>query len=121
MREKWFWPKQSRRVLWVQGVFLILIISAFTTPAAAAPAANPAAAATPASIAPGTKAPNLDRQMLEETVNKALERQLAPVKEMLTDLTIHRTTPTDIIGGIGYILGLFGLAAYFLSKRKNNP
>jgi nickel transport protein len=59
--------------------------------------------------------------MLEETVNKALEHQLAPVKEMLTELTIHQTSLTDIIGGIGYILGLFGLAAYFLSKRKNNP
>jgi nickel transport protein len=58
--------------------------------------------------------------MLEETVNKALEHQLAPIKEMLTDLTIHRTTPTDIIGGIGYILGLFGLWAYCLSKRKKN-
>ena len=80
----------------------------------------PAAAATPAPIAPETKAVAVDRQMLEETVNKALERQLAPVKEMLTELTIHRTSLTDIIGGIGYILGLFGLWAYFLSKRKKN-
>ena len=71
-------------------------------------------------IAPETKAAAVDRQMLEETVNKALERQLAPVKEMLTELTIHRTSLTDIIGGIGYILGLFGLWAYFLSKRKKN-
>ncbi|MFH1019311.1 MAG: hypothetical protein V1782_01675 [Pseudomonadota bacterium] len=100
---------------------MILIICAFTTPAAAAPAAVPVAAVTPAPIAPEIKAAAVDRQMLEETVNKALERQLAPVKEMLTDLTIHRTTPTDIIGGIGYILGIFGLGAYFLSKRQNNP
>jgi nickel transport protein len=119
MREKWFWRKQSRPNLWVQGVFLILIICAFTTPAAAAPAVIPAAA-TPAPIATETKATTVDRQMLEEAVNKALERQLAPVKEMLTELTIHQTSLTDIIGGIGYILGLFGLWAYFLSKRKKN-
>jgi nickel transport protein len=49
-----------------------------------------------------------------------VERQLAPVKEMLTELTIHQTSLTDIIGGIGYILGLFGLWAFFLSKRQKN-
>jgi nickel transport protein len=121
MREKWFLRKKYRPNLWVQGVFLMLIICAFTTLAAAAPADIPAAAATSAPIAPEIKAVAVDRQMLEETVNKALEHQLAPVKEMLTELTIHQTSLTDIIGGIGYILGLFGLAAYFLSKRKNNP
>jgi len=71
--------------------------------------------------APETKAANADQQALEAAVNKALERQLAPIKEMLAELTIHRTTPTDIIGGIGYILGLFGLWAYFQSKGKKNP
>jgi nickel transport protein len=58
---------------------------------------------------------------LEAALNKALERQLAPIKEMLTDLTVHRTSLTDIIGGIGYILGICGLGAYFLSKRKETP
>jgi nickel transport protein len=83
--------------------------------------AAPAPATPTAAAAPGTKPANIDQKALEAAVNKALERQLAPIKEMLTDLTIHRTTPTDIIGGIGYILGLCGLAAYFLSKRKHNP
>jgi nickel transport protein len=76
----------------------------------------PAAASTAA--APGTA--NLDRQRLEEALNKALERQLAPIREKLTELTIHRTSLPDIIGGIGYILGLFGLWAYFQSKRMKN-
>ncbi|MBM4276145.1 MAG: carboxypeptidase regulatory-like domain-containing protein [Deltaproteobacteria bacterium] len=35
MREKWFLRKQSRPHLWVQGVFLLLIICVFTTPALA--------------------------------------------------------------------------------------
>jgi nickel transport protein len=84
------------------------------TAAAAAP--GPA----PPSAVPGTKAVSLDRQRLEEALNKALERQLAPIKEKLTQLTIHRTSLSDIIGGIGYILGLFGLWAYFQSKRIKN-
>jgi nickel transport protein len=84
----------------------------------AAAAAAPGSA--PTSAVPGTKAANLDRQRLEEALNKALERQLAPIKEKLTELTIHRTSLSDIIGGIGYILGLFGLWAYFQSKRMKN-
>jgi nickel transport protein len=104
MRETW-----CCRNLCIPGIFLILIIGIFTIPAAAA---------TPAPTAPETKAAAVDRQMLEEVVNKALEHQLAPVKEMLTDLTIHRTSLTDILGGIGYIMGFFGLWAFFLSKRQ---
>ncbi|MBM4288554.1 MAG: hypothetical protein FJ135_10490 [Deltaproteobacteria bacterium] len=111
MPKKLFLGKQSRPNLWVQGVFLILVICAFTTPVAAA---------TPAPIAPEIKAATVDRQMLEEVVNKALERQLSPVKEMLTELTIHRTSLTDILGGIGYILGIFGVWAYCLSRRKKD-
>jgi nickel transport protein len=99
------------------------LLKADSYPAGATPGktAAPAPAAATAPGDPGTKAAAVDRQMLEEAVSKALERQLAPIKEMLTDLTIHRTSPTDIIGGIGYILGLFGLGAYFLSKRKETP
>ncbi len=51
-------------------------------------------------------------------MNKALERQLAPINEKLTELTMHRTSLPDILGGLGYILGFFGLWAYFQSKRK---
>ncbi|MBM4276146.1 MAG: hypothetical protein FJ126_12580 [Deltaproteobacteria bacterium] len=109
MPKKWFSRKQSQPHLWVRGVFLVLIIYAFTTPVAAT---------APAPVAPETKAVTVDRQTLDEVVNQALDRQLAPVKEMLTELTIHRTSLTDIIGGIGYILGIFGVWAYCLSKRK---
>jgi nickel transport protein len=87
----------------------------------AAPGKTAAPAPAPAPAVPGTKAASVDQQALEAALNKALERQLAPIKEMLADLTIHRTSLTDIIGGIGYILGIFGLGAYFLSKRKENP
>jgi nickel transport protein len=66
----------------------------------------------------GSQAANLDQQALEAALNKALERHLAPLKEMLTELTIHRTSLTDIIGGLGWIMGLFGLWAYFASKRS---
>jgi nickel transport protein len=87
--------------------------------AAGAPTA-PAQALETTPATPVAKAAGVDRQTMEDAMNKALERQLAPIKEMLTELAIHRTSLTDILGGIGYILGIFGLWAYFLSKRSKN-
>jgi len=88
---------------------------------AAGPAATPAPSATAApAAAPAATAGTINQQGLEAALNKVLERQLGPINEKLTDLTIHRTTLPDILGGIGYILGLFGVAAYFLSKRQKN-
>ena len=86
--------------------------------AAPTPAAALAPAAAPSPATPGAKAANVDQQALEAALNKALERQLAPINEKLTELTMHRTSLPDILGGLGYIVGFFGLWAYFQSKRK---
>lgn len=86
------------------------------TAAAPAPAATPGAAPSP--VAPGTRTAAVDPQVLEETVNKALERQLTPIKEKLAEMAVRRTSLADILGGFGYILGFFGLWAYFQGKRK---
>jgi nickel transport protein len=91
---------------------------AATAPAPAAAAPAPAPAATPA--APAARTGNVDQQALEAALNQALERQLAPINEKLTELSLHRTSLTDILNGLGYILGFFGLWAYFMSKRKTN-
>lgn len=88
--------------------------------AASAAPASPAPAPAAAKEAPGPRGPAVDPSQVEAAVNKALERQLAPIKEMLTQLTIHRTSLTDVIGGLGYILGIFGLWAYFQSRRKKD-
>lgn len=84
------------------------------TAPAAAPAPTPPAATRPAPAA-------MEAEALEAAVNRALERQLAPVKEMLAELSQRRTTLPDILGGIGYIVGFFGLWAYFQSRRQNRP
>lgn len=93
--------------------------------AAAPPAPTPPAAPAvmPPAPAHGTSGVHnhLGRQELEAALNQALERQLGPINEKLTELTLRRTSLPDIIGGIGYILGLCGLGAYFLSRRTKNP
>jgi nickel transport protein len=92
--------------------------AATPAPAPAAPAPAPAATAAATPAAPVDKAANVAPATLETALNKALERQLAPINEKLTEMTIHRTSLPDILGGIGYILGFFGVWAYFQSKRQ---
>lgn len=88
----------------------------------AAPTPGESSSQPPSSEArgvPGAHPEVLDRQVLEQVVDQALERKLAPIKEMLAASQVHRPSLTDIIGGLGYILGIWGLIAYFKSKRKN--
>lgn len=89
-------------------------------PLAAPPPPAPTLATPTPAVPPDPKAGAVDRQMLEETLNKVLERQLAPMKEMLTESQVHKTTLTDVIGGIGYIMGIFGLLAYLQSRKKRD-
>ncbi|UCD77560.1 MAG: hypothetical protein JSW26_19380 [Desulfobacterales bacterium] len=57
---------------------------------------------------------------IEAAVGKALDQKLKPLFKMMAESTQKGPTIRDIFGGIGYIIGLVGLAAY-LRYRKNNP
>ena len=73
------------------------------------PASPPLSVETPADC--------ISPEALEPALEKALDKKLKPVMAALADM--HQTGPSlgDIIGGIGYIIGLVGLAAYL----KNRP
>lgn len=53
---------------------------------------------------------------IELAIEKALDKKLAPVLRMLAEMHEQKVRLTDVLGGIGYIIGLVGVAAYF--KRK---
>ena len=53
---------------------------------------------------------------IEQAIEKALDKKLAPVLRMLAEMHEQKVRLTDVLGGIGYIIGLVGVAAYF--KRK---
>lgn len=75
--------------------------SAQPAPAAAAPAAAPAAALA-------------GEAELARLIDERLSAQLAPVRRDLAELKQRDgITVTDIVGGLGWIFGLFGVAAYF--------
>lgn len=52
-------------------------------------------------------------------VEAIVRRELAPVKQMLADLSQPGPSVTEIVGGIGYILGLFGIVAYMKSRNRS--
>lgn len=60
-----------------------------------------------------------DLAAIETAVEKALDRKLKPVVQMLADSRQSGPTLKDILGGIGYILGLIGVGAYVHSRKKS--
>ncbi|MGD8267671.1 MAG: hypothetical protein PVF55_05850, partial [Desulfobacterales bacterium] len=55
---------------------------------------------------------------LKTLIEGALEKKLAPIRRQLAQLA-QRPSLHDIIGGLGYIMGLVGLGAYMQSRRKS--
>jgi nickel transport protein len=58
----------------------------------------------------------MDIQALEAMIERALDQKLQPIAKMLAETRAQNVTLQDIIGGIGYILGLMGIALYFKSR-----
>ena len=89
--------------------------SSSAAPPAAAPPPPPSKASPQASTAPAPMGQPLPAG-IEQAVEKALDKKLAPVLRMLAEMHEQKVRPADVLGGIGYIIGLVGMAAYF--KRK---
>jgi len=54
---------------------------------------------------------------LEQLVERAVARQIGPLREQL-DRQEARSRLRDILGGIGYIFGIAGVAFYLLGRRQ---
>jgi len=92
---------------------------ALTVDAAVAQNDAPAAAAqdSAARAAPGAAAAQLPAD-IEKAIEKALDKKLAPILRTLAEMQEQKVRPTDVLGGLGYIFGLVGVAAYFKRPRK---
>lgn len=64
--------------------------------------------------------PSITAENIQEAVEKALDKKLKPIMSKLAKARQMETETkiTDIIGGIGYILGLVGIGAYFNYRKK---
>ncbi len=64
-----------------------------------------------------TTVPPLDYQTIEHIVEQTVAREIAPLKKMLTDQKHDKISIQDILGGLGYIFGLAGIAAYYKFRK----
>lgn len=60
----------------------------------------------------------VDIQVIREIIRQELVRELAPVKQQLANRRDKTTRTRDIIGGIGWIIGLAGLLAWVQSNKQ---
>lgn len=97
---------------------------------ALAEADQPTAGKTVESLAqeaPERAAQSIDQKALIDSMGTLMDDKLAPLIRMQANLQklmledkFSGPKMTDIIGGIGWIMGLFGIAAFFWSfKRKS--
>jgi nickel transport protein len=83
----------------------------------ASPQVGSAAAIEAAPAASGVGV-GLNAAQLEELVGRAVERRLEPIKAQMARMQGENSFGLrDIMGGVGYILGLMGLAAYLKSRK----
>ena len=81
-------------------------------PAEETPSASEAAA--PSAAAPAAAPGGLSEAQVESIVR----REVAPIKLMLAEMHDSGPSVAEILGGIGWIFGLFGVAAYMKSRRN---
>ena len=66
-------------------------------------------------VAPDTA---ISREELVTIIESVLDEKLKPINRKLSDIRQEGPTVRDIFAGIGYILGLVGIAAYVHSRKK---
>jgi len=60
----------------------------------------------------------LSRSEIQTLIDGSLDRKLAPVLTMLSKAVDSGPRMSEVIGGIGYIVGLVGVGLYFTARNK---
>jgi len=62
-----------------------------------------------------------DLKEIQSIIEDTLDEKLKPIMREMREIRKSqedKISPTEIIGGIGYIIGIFGIIAYFLSRKR---
>ena len=84
------------------------------------PAAHAVSTATPGAkgaAAPTPSAVGVSSGELQTIVNAALDVKLGPIRRELAEMRVSRPGFSEIFGGIGWLVGLAGIALYFKGRR----
>ena len=83
-----------------------------------ASASDPTVLETPWGSVPAAAGPDLTAQEIEAIVARQLEEKIRPLMRMVAASQEKGPTMGDIVGGIGYIIGLVGLGAYVRYRKE---
>ena len=67
---------------------------------------------------PIVEIPCMTEEEIRAVVEKVLDEKLRPVQKRLVEYQKRGPGVTEILGGIGYIIGLMGVAVYFSRRKK---
>ena len=59
----------------------------------------------------------LSKEEIKELIEDTLDQKLRPIVRMMTESQSKGPSVTEIVGGIGYIFGLMGVALYFKGRK----
>ena len=60
----------------------------------------------------------LGKEEIRKIVEDSLDKKLRPILRMMTESKDTKPSLSEIIGGIGYIFGLFGVVLFFKNRTK---
>ena len=63
----------------------------------------------------------VDLKEIQSIIEDTLDEKLKPIMREMIEIKKSqedKISPTEIIGGMGYIIGIFGIVAYFLSRKR---
>ncbi len=60
----------------------------------------------------------LTKEEIKDLIDDSLDRKLRPIVRMMTESQSKGPSVNEIVGGIGYIVGLMGVALYFKNRGK---
>ncbi len=73
-----------------------------------------------ASQATATQSVIIDQAALKKIIDDSLDKKLAPVKRMLSESMDQGPGLQDILGGIGFLIGIAGIISYINAIKKSN-
>ena len=120
------WTMEAAELAAVQPANAVPAPSAAASAAPVAATASAPAAATSgtqpqttqgADKAPAQQTANISAAELQSIVNTALDAKLGPIRKELAEMRVARPGFSEIFGGIGWLVGLAGVALYFKGRR----
>jgi nickel transport protein len=62
----------------------------------------------------------VDMKQMQSMIEASLDKKLKPLLKLIAKSQQNRVSFSEVVGGIGYILGIMGIILYFKAKKDKN-